>query len=119
MSQLVKVRHHQTRRQHRIRANLARRPDSNRPRLSVAISNRHIRAQVIDDTKGHTLVSASSLKLDLKGDLSTKAVEVGRQIGQLCLKAKIERVVFDRGRRRYHGRIKKLAEAARQEGLKF
>lgn len=80
-----------------------------RARLSVFRSNRYIYAQVIDDTKGATLVAA-------KGELPLK---VGEEIAQKALKKKIKDVVFDRGRYRYHGRVKALAEAARKGGLNF
>lgn len=95
-----------------------------RPRLSVFRSLRHIYAQVIDDTQGVTLVSASTLDPDLKGDLSTTgdsaaAERVGRLIGERALAKGITQVVFDRGGNQYHGRVKALADAAREAGLGF
>lgn len=91
-----------------------------RPRLTVFRSNRHIYAQLIDDRAGHTLVAASSLRDELDGD---SAVEVSRAVGKvLAERAKengIERAVFDRNGYRYHGRVKALAEGAREGGLKF
>lgn len=91
-----------------------------RPRLSVFRSNRYLYAQVIDDSKQRTVVSCSDH--DLKNTKQTKA-EVAKQIGKLiaekATKAKIKRVVFDRGPYTYHGRIKILADAAREAGLVF
>jgi large subunit ribosomal protein L18 len=91
-----------------------------RPRLSVYRSNSHIYAQIIDDTKGHTLVSASSKDLGLeKSNDIAAAVSVGEAIAKKALEANIEAVVFDRGGYIYHGKIKSLADAAREAGLKF
>lgn len=92
------------------------------PRLSVYRSDAHIYAQIIDDTKGHTLVSASTL--DKSYDLeNTKNIEAAKKIGEMiakrALEAGIEEVVFDRSGYVYHGRIKALADAARENGLKF
>lgn len=91
-----------------------------RPRLTVFRSNRHIYAQLIDDRDGRTLAAASSLGEEVDGD---SAVEVSREIGKrLAEKAKengIDRAVFDRNGYRYHGRVKALAEGAREAGLKF
>ena|SRR5690554_3232689 len=93
---------------------------SERPRLTVFRSNRHIYAQLIDDRTGHTLAAASSLGVDVE---SGTPVEVGLAVGkQLAERAKengIERAVFDRNGYRYHGRVKALAEGAREGGLKF
>lgn len=91
-----------------------------RPRLVVTRSNRHIVAQVIDDTLGKTLASASSLEADVRGaegDKSAKARKVGELIGQRAKDAGISAVVFDRGGNKYHGRIAALADAARESGL--
>lgn len=92
-----------------------------RPRLNVFRSLKHIYAQLIDDQKGETLVSASSLELEANGDLSKGdlAVKVGELVAERAKEMGIQLVVFDRGGYRYHGRIKALAEAARQGGLKF
>ncbi|MCA9564566.1 MAG: 50S ribosomal protein L18 [Myxococcales bacterium] len=97
---------------------------SDRPRLSVFRSNRHIYVQVIDDTEGKTLVSTSTLAPDLaksiEGDKKEAARAVGKHIAELCLKADIKKIVFDRGGFLYKGgRIKALAEAAREAGLEF
>jgi large subunit ribosomal protein L18 len=89
-----------------------------RPRLSVFRSNKFIYAQVIDDIIGKTLLSASDLKIN-KGTKSERAREVGKMIGQACLKAKIDKVVFDRNGFKYTGRIKAVADEVRASGLKF
>jgi large subunit ribosomal protein L18 len=91
-----------------------------RPRLSVFRSLKHIYAQVIDDTRGLTLVSVSSHKKgDAPGANQKVAAVVGEKIAKAALGAGIKKVVFDRGARIYHGRIKAVAEAARQAGLEF
>jgi large subunit ribosomal protein L18 len=93
-----------------------------RPRLVVTRSNRHIVAQVIDDLKGHTLASASTLDSSIRGsegDKSALAKKVGALVAERAKAAGIEAVAFDRSGFRYHGRIKALADAAREAGLKF
>lgn len=91
-----------------------------RPRLTVKISNLHVSAQIIDDTKMTTLVQATTVgQTKLKGTLTEKAELIGREIGKKAVGAKIKKVVFDRNGRKYHGRIKALADAARAEGLEF
>ena len=93
---------------------------SEKPRLCVFRSNKHISAQVIDDTKGVTLVSSSSIVLKLNdGGNVEGAKKVGEDIAKKCLEKKIDTVVFDRAGYIYHGRVKALAEAARSAGLKF
>ena len=90
------------------------------PRLSVFRSNAHIHCQIIDDTKGTTLVAASSVDMKLENGGSIEAAKkVGAEIAKRALDKNIEKVVFDRGGYVYHGRIKALAEAAREAGLKF
>ncbi|MCP4164626.1 MAG: 50S ribosomal protein L18 [Chloroflexi bacterium] len=95
-----------------------------RPRLAVYRSLRHIYAQIIDDVAGHTLVAASSQDPSL-GELvqdknkSDSAAEVGKLLGQRAVDAGIESIVFDRGGFPYHGRVKALADSAREAGLKF
>ena len=90
------------------------------PRLSVFRSNKNISCQVIDDENGVTLVSASSLALNLKNGGNIEAAkQVGKAIADACKKAKITKVVFDRGGYLYHGRVEALAEAARENGLEF
>jgi large subunit ribosomal protein L18 len=102
----------------RIRAKLA--GTAERPRLNVYRSLNHIYAQVIDDQKGETLVSASSLQMKLKtGGNVASAKEIGKAVAELAVKQGIKRVVFDRGGYLYHGRIKALADAAREAGLEF
>lgn len=92
------------------------------PRLNVFRSNSNIFAQIIDDVKGVTLVSASSIDKELKlenGGNVEAAIKVGKLIAERAKKAKITNVVFDRGGYLYHGRVKALAEAARENGLNF
>jgi len=95
-----------------------------RPRLSVFRSGRHIYAQVVSDVEGRTLAAASTLSRDLKGTLENDpkadaARKVGALIAKMCLAKNIEKVVFDRNGYLYHGRVKALAEAAREAGLQF
>ncbi|MCX7862921.1 MAG: 50S ribosomal protein L18 [Bacteroidales bacterium] len=93
-----------------------------KPRMTVFRSNKHIFVQLIDDIKGHTLVSTSSRVKEISqitGNKTQKAAEVGKLIAQKALNAGITSVVFDRNGYLYHGRVKALAEAARQNGLKF
>ncbi|REJ92504.1 MAG: 50S ribosomal protein L18 [Planctomycetota bacterium] len=93
-----------------------------RPRLSVFRSNKHISAQIIDDTAGKTLVSASSMEADLAGATggnTAAAAKIGEAIGKRALDAGIKDVAFDRGEYRFHGRVAALAEAARKAGLSF
>lgn len=92
---------------------------ASRPRLSVKVTNLHISAQLIDDDASRTLVSATSVGQKLTGTMSEKATAVGADIAKKAKKAKLSSVVFDRGANKYHGRIKALADAARQEGLEF
>ena len=104
----------------RIRKELSGTAD--RPRLNVFRSNANITAQIIDDEKGVTLVSASSLEKELKitnGGNVEAAKLIGAEIAKRAKKAKIKKVVFDRGGYLYHGRVKALAEAARENGLEF
>ena len=97
---------------------------TSRPRLCVFRSLNHIYAQVIDDSQGHTLAFASTLEPEIKseGDSKTKNAKsglVGSLVAKRALSKGINQVAFDRGGYKYHGRVKALAEAARQEGLKF
>jgi large subunit ribosomal protein L18 len=110
------------RRKARIRKKIS--GDTERPRLSVFRSARHIYAQVVDDSGGGTRAAASTLSPDLKGTLESDskigaAKKVGALIAKMCLERKVEKVVFDRNGFLYHGRIKALAEAAREAGLDF
>jgi large subunit ribosomal protein L18 len=107
-------------RHERIRLHLSGSPE--RPRLAVFRSINHISAQVIDDTTGRTLAAASSLEKELKGGKQHKTEEakvVGRLIAERAKSAGVESVVFDRAGFRSHGRIKSLADAAREAGLEF
>ncbi len=90
-----------------------------RPRLSVFRSSSHIYAQLIDDENGKTLVSASSMEIKTTGKKSGVATEVGKLLATKALEKKVKEVVFDRGGFAYHGRVKALAEGAREGGLKF
>jgi large subunit ribosomal protein L18 len=92
-----------------------------RPRMAVFRSNRYIYVQVIDDVAGHTVASASSQEGDLRSDSLTEetAAKVGKLVGDRAKEAGITSVVFDRGGFKYHGKIKALAEAARESGLEF
>jgi len=89
------------------------------PRLTVFRSNSQIYAQVIDDEKGQTLASASSLSIKDKMTKTEKAAQVGKMIAEAVKKVGVEAVVFDRNGYLYHGRVKSLADAAREAGLKF
>jgi large subunit ribosomal protein L18 len=90
-----------------------------RPRLSVFRSHRHISAQLIDDTAGRTLVSASDMKMKAEAKPLERAASVGKDIAEAATKAGITAAIFDRGSYLYHGRVKALAEAAREAGLVF
>jgi large subunit ribosomal protein L18 len=111
------------RRRERVRTQL-RKAANGRPRLSVFRSSKHIYAQIIDDAAGHTLAAASSLDSGLRAGLKTGADKaaanaVGKLIAERAKAAGIERVVFDRGAYIFHGRVKALADAAREGGLSF
>jgi large subunit ribosomal protein L18 len=107
------------RRHRRVRGRVA--GTAERPRLVVFRSNRGIEAQLVDDLSGRTLAGASwlHLKKSFKGNKTAQAAEVGKLLAANAKKAKIESVVFDRGGYLYHGRVKALAEAAREGGLSF
>jgi large subunit ribosomal protein L18 len=106
------------RRHKRVRGKVAGTPE--RPRLVVTRSNRGIFAQLVDDREGKTLAAASWLQVkDFKGNKRDQAAEVGKLLAASAKEAKIESVVFDRGGYLYHGRVKALAEAAREGGLRF
>jgi large subunit ribosomal protein L18 len=111
------------RRRARVRRTLKARA-AGRPRLSVHRSSKHIYAQIIDDADGKTLVSASSLEKDLRGSMKTgadkaAAAAIGKLVAERALKAGLKAVVFDRGGYLFHGRVKALADAAREGGLSF
>jgi len=112
------------RRHRRVRNKVA--GTAERPRLVVVRSARHIFAQVVDDDRGHTLTSASTLDAPLRGDAgpgvgdkTARAAAVGRLVAERAQSLGVQSVVFDRGGRRYHGRIAALADAAREQGLRF
>ena len=111
------------RRRERLRHQLKHK-SGGRPRLSVFRSGKHIYAQVIDDAHGRTMAAASSLDKGLKGELKggadrSAAAAVGRLVAERALAAGVSAVVFDRGAYLYHGRVKALADAAREGGLAF
>ena len=113
------VREARRRRHKRVRGKVS--GTAERPRLVVTRSNRGIAAQLVDDMQGRTLASANWLqvKKTFKGDKTEQATEIGKQIAAAAKKAGVERVVFDRGGYLYHGRVKALAEGAREGGLTF
>ncbi|MFA5967187.1 MAG: 50S ribosomal protein L18 [Patescibacteria group bacterium] len=106
----------QTNRRHRIRAKIKGTAD--RPRLAVHKSLKHLHVQLIDDTKGKTLASLSSLSLKIRGSIAA-ATKLGQAVAVQAIALGIKEVVFDRGGYPYHGQVKAVAEAARAEGLKF
>ena len=109
------------RRRRRVRSALRARGGM-RPRLSVHRSGRHIYAQVIDDQQGHTVAAASTLDKDVRGKVGATAeaaADVGKRVAEAAKLAGVTKVVFDRGGFLYHGRVKALADAAREGGLEF
>jgi large subunit ribosomal protein L18 len=105
------------RRHRRVRSKIA--GTAERPRLAVFRSNRGIFAQLVDDSSGRTLAAAGWNSFSSSGSKTEQASAVGKALGQAAKRAGIERCVFDRGGYLYHGRVKALAEGAREEGLKF
>ena len=116
MSVLTK-REARMRRHRRVRSKIA--GTAERPRLAVFRSNRGIFAQLVDDANGRTLAAAGWTSVKSSGSKTEQASAVGKALGQAAKKAGIEQCVFDRGGYLYHGRVKALAEGAREEGLKF
>ena len=116
---VVTTRQARERRHRRIRGKVA--GTAERPRLAVFRSNKGIFAQLVDDESGRTIAGASwlGLKKPFKGNKTEQAAEVGKRLAEVAKKAGIETVVFDRGGYLYHGRVKALAEGAREGGLKF
>lgn len=113
----------ENRRKIRVRRQIRKRANG-RPRLSVFRSSQHIYAQVIDDQEGATLASASTLEKEIREKLKTgadkdAAAEIGKLVADRAVKAGVTEVIFDRGAYIYHGRVKALADAAREGGLKF
>ena len=112
------------RRKRRVRHAVKKAAGLRRPRLSIHRSSMHIYAQIIDDVAGRTLAAASTLEKDLKGALKsggnkTAAIAVGKLVAERAMKAGVKEVVFDRGSYLFHGRVKALADAAREGGLSF
>jgi large subunit ribosomal protein L18 len=108
------------RRHERLRKKIVGTPD--RPRMVVTRSARHVFVQVVDDSKGHTVASASTMEADLRGfagGKTDKAKKVGELVGQRAKKAGVSQVVFDRGGNRYAGRVAAVAEGARESGLEL
>lgn len=117
MNYLAHKRQNKLRRANRVRAVAI--GTTSRPRLSVHFSNLHATAQIIDDSKSATLAYCTTVGHKVEGNLTAKAVWVGKEIAASAKKAKIKTVVFDRGAKEYHGRVKALADAARENGLEF
>ncbi|NTW61229.1 50S ribosomal protein L18 [Candidatus Saccharibacteria bacterium] len=117
MSNLTKKLFNRNLRKNRIRAKVV--GVAERPRLTVTISNMHVSAQIIDDTKQHTIVSSTSVGAKQAGSLADIAAFVGADIAKKAKKAKISKVVLDRNGRLYAKRLNAFAEAARKEGLEF
>ena len=117
MNRLASKSQNAQRRAGRVRTLVKGTPD--RPRLSVFISNMHVSAQIIDDASGKTLAYATTVGKSVSGSKTDQAELVGKDIAAKAKKAKIKHVAFDRGSRKYHGRIKALADAARAEGMEF
>jgi large subunit ribosomal protein L18 len=118
MSEQVNTKQNQARRAFRTRTRT--RGTTERPRLSIHISNLHISAQIIDDSKSKTLAAVTTVGQKATGKTAMERAEwVGSEVAKKAKTAKVKKVVFDRGNRLYHGRVKALAEAARKEGLEF
>jgi large subunit ribosomal protein L18 len=117
MNRLTHKTENMRKRSHRVRAVIASTAD--RPRLSVHLSNVHVTAQIIDDTTGKTLAYATTVGEKQTGPMAERAAWVGKEIAAKGKKAKVSKVVFDRGAKKFHGRVKALADAAREGGLEF
>lgn len=118
MNNLAHKLHNRAIRKNRIRSVVS--GTAERPRLSVFVSNMHVTAQIVDDSTSQTLAYVSTVgQKAATGTLTDKAAWVGNEIAKKAKSAKVKAVVFDRGGRAYHGRVKALAEAARKEGLEF
>ena len=117
MSNLAKKLLNKSLRKNRVRSKVT--GTTERPRLTVTISNKHVSAQLIDDVKQHTLAAATTVGTKQTGTLSEQAAFIGSEIAKKAKKVKITTVVFDRNGRQYAGRLNALADAARKEGLEF
>lgn len=117
MSNLAKKLLNRGLRKNRVRAKIVGTTD--RPRLSVSISNKHVSAQLIDDVKQRTIVSSTTVGAKQAGTITEMAAFVGTDIAKKAKKAKISKIVFDRNGRLFAGRLSALADAARKEGLEF
>jgi len=117
MKQSLNTKYNKILRKNRVRAKVH--GTAQRPRLSVHISHLNVSVQIIDDDKGKTLASSTTVGKKISGTLTEKSVIIGTEIAEIAKKAKITKIVFDRNGRLYHGRVKALAEAARQGGLEF
>lgn len=117
MSNLAKKLLNRSLRKNRVRAKIS--GTTERPRLSVTISNKHVSAQIIDDIKQTTLVASTTVGSKMTGTMSEKAALIGADVAKKAKKAKINTVVFDRNGYQYAGRLSALADAARKEGLEF
>ena len=118
MNRITQKLQNMARRKYRIRATVT--GTTERPRLSVFVSNKHISAQIIDDTKHRTVAQVSTVgSKAAKGTMTERAEWVGTEIAKKAKTAKVKAVVFDRGGKQYHGRVKALADAARAGGLEF
>jgi large subunit ribosomal protein L18 len=115
--EVTKKLHNLKQRKQRIRSSVAGTPE--RPRLTITISNIHVSAQIIDDSASKTLASASTVGKKASGNLTEKAKKVGEEIAKSAKAKKVSEVVFDRNGRKYHGRVKAFADAAREGGLNF
>lgn len=117
MSNLAKKLLNRSLRKNRVRAKVS--GTTERPRLTVTISNKHVSAQLVDDTKAHTLAAATTVGTKATGTMTELAAIVGADIAQKAKKAKVTTVVLDRNGRQYAGRLHALADAARKGGLEF
>lgn len=117
MSNMQKKLLNRTLRKNRVRSKVV--GTAGRPRLSVNISNKHVSAQLIDDDKGRTIASSTTVGAKQTGTITEMAAFVGSDIAKKAKKAKIGKIVFDRNGRLYAGRLNALADAARKEGLEF
>ena len=117
MNRLEQKKVNAERRANRVRASVS--GTTERPRLAIKVSNLHITAQLIDDVSGKTLAYATTVGQKVPGTMTEKAAWVGTEVAKKAKKTKANTVVFDRSSRKYHGRIKALADAAREGGLEF